>query len=119
MRQAGVIAAAGIVAIETMVERLAEDHERARKLARGLETIQGIVLDPGTPYTNMVYVNLSRDGQHLDADLIAQELAKRGVLVGIVGKSRFRLVTHYWIDDQAVDQTVETFGLVLKQGYIR
>lgn len=119
MRQAGVIAAAGIVALETMVERLAEDHERARKLARGLETIQGIVLDPGTPYTNMVYVNLSRDGQHLDADLIAQELAKRGVLVGIVGKSRFRLVTHYWIDDQAVDQTVETFGLVLKQGYIR
>ena len=55
MRQAGILAAAGIVALETMVERLADDHRRARMLAEGLKEIPGIVLDPGTPYTNMVF----------------------------------------------------------------
>ena len=55
MRQAGILAAAGIVALETMVERLADDHRRARMLAEGLKEIPGIALDPGTPYTNMVF----------------------------------------------------------------
>lgn len=115
MRQAGVIAAAGIVALESMVERLGEDHQRARQLADGLEKIPGISPDPGGPYSNMVYVSLSINGQPVDADLVARELEKRGVLVGKVGKSRFRLVTHYWIDDQAIERTLEAFARVLKQ----
>lgn len=115
MRQAGVIAAAGVVALESMVERLGEDHQRARQLADGLEKIPGISPDPGGPYSNMVYVSLSINGQPVDADLVARELEKRGVLVGKVGKSRFRLVTHYWIDDQAIERTLEAFARVLKQ----
>ena len=115
MRQAGVIAAAGIVALESMVERLGEDHQHARQLADGLEKIPGISPDPGGPYSNMVYVSLSINGQPVDADLVARELEKRGVLVGKVGKSRFRLVTHFWIDDQAIERTLEAFALVLKQ----
>lgn len=115
MRQAGVIAAAGVVALESMVERLGEDHQRARQLADGLEKIPGISPDPGGPYSNMIYVSLSINGQPVDADLVARELEKRGVLVGKVGKSRFRLVTHYWIDDQAIERTLEAFARVLKQ----
>jgi threonine aldolase len=112
MRQAGVLAAAGIVALETIVDRLAEDHARARALARGLSAIPGLSLDPGGPHTNMVYVNLSTD-LPLTARQVAARLAALGVLVGVAGERRFRLVTHYWIDDRAVEQTIQAFGQAL------
>ena len=60
MRQAGILAAAGIVALEKMVERLVEDHARAKKLADGLRLVPGLQLDPGTPATNMVFLSLTR-----------------------------------------------------------
>ncbi|MEJ5223751.1 MAG: low-specificity L-threonine aldolase, partial [Anaerolineales bacterium] len=93
MRQAGVLAAAGIVALQTMVDRLAEDHARARALADGLRQIPGLVLDPGTPATNMVFLNLAADVP-LDAAQTAERLAALGVLVGVTGARRFRLVLH-------------------------
>jgi threonine aldolase len=108
MRQAGILAAAGIVALETMIDRLAEDHKRASDLARGLSNISWLVLDAGTPQTNMIFMTLA-DSFHLDAKQVAEEMAKHGVKVGVVGKRRFRLVTHYWIDDSAVDKTVLAF----------
>jgi threonine aldolase len=113
MRQAGVLAAAGIVALETMIERLPEDHRRAQALAHGLGAIPGILLDPGTPHTNMVYISLAEDAP-LDASQVAGRLKTHGVLVGTVGARRFRLVTHYWIDDQAVQQAVAAFGKALQ-----
>jgi len=114
MRQAGILAAAGIVAIETMTERLVEDHARARLLAQGLAGIPGIVLDPGSPYTNMIFVNVT--GQpSLDSPGFAARLAEQGVKVGVVGKRRFRLVLHYWINDTAVTQTVRAFESVLNR----
>ena len=61
MRQAGVLAAAGLVALDTMVSRLGEDHARARNLALGLRSIPGVILDPGTPATNMVFFDLGAD----------------------------------------------------------
>ena len=73
MRQAGVLAAAGIVALQTMVDRLAEDHARARRLADGLRTIPGLELDPATPASNMVFVNL-RDQVALSAPDVAAKL---------------------------------------------
>ena len=112
MRQAGVLAAAGIVALETMVERLAEDHARARRLAQGLSSIPGLILDAGTPHTNMVYLSLD-ETIPLSAEQVVERLAERGVKVGAVGPRQFRLVTHYWIDDEAVDDAVEAFGQVL------
>lgn len=112
MRQAGVLAAAGIVALETMVERLAEDHARARRLAQGLSSIPGLILDAGTPHTNMVYLSLD-ETIPLSAEQVVERLAERGVKVGAVGPRQFRLVTHYWIDDEAVDDAIEAFGQVL------
>jgi threonine aldolase len=113
MRQAGVLAAAGIVAIETMVDRLAEDHARARRLAECLSENPGIVLDPGTPQTNMVFIGLSEDVP-LTAEQVEARLNERGVKVGVVAARRFRLVTHYWIDDFAVEQAAAAFNQALR-----
>ena len=114
MRQAGILAAAGIVALETMVDRLAEDHARARNLARGLANVKGLALDPGTPYTNMIFCSL-REDVPIDAYQTAAELKKMGVLVGVVGSKRFRIVVHYWINDQAIPQTVEAFKSIVEK----
>jgi threonine aldolase len=112
MRQAGILAAAGIVALETMVDRLAEDHTRAKELAKELAHIPGIVLDSGTPYTNMVFLSLSPDYPH-SAQWVAAKLKEKGVLVGVVGEKRFRLVTHYWITDEDVKDAAMAFKDVL------
>lgn len=109
MRQAGILAAAGIVALETMVERLAEDHRRARRLAEGLADIPGLKLDPGTPYTNMVFCGLD-ESVPVSAPQVAAALKSRQVLVGSISDRGFRLVTHYWIDDEAVELTVKAFA---------
>jgi threonine aldolase len=113
MRQAGILAAAGIVALETMVDRLTEDHARARRLAKGLASIPGLNLDPGTPFTNMIFAGLA-EHVHLDTREIIRRLAEHGVQVGVAGKRRFRLVLHYWIDDVGVEQTLLAFQEVLK-----
>jgi threonine aldolase len=112
MRQAGVLAAAGIVALESMVERLAEDHARAKRLAEGLAKIPGLVLEPGTPFTNMIFAGLHTDVT-LTARQVAEKMAVQGIKVGLAGQKRFRLVTHYWIDDEAVEKTVDQFRSVL------
>lgn len=115
MRQAGVLAAAGIVALESMVDRLAEDHARARRLAERLAEIPGILLDAGTPQTNMIFIGLA-DEVPLSADQVAQRLAELGVKAGVVAERRFRLVVHYWIDDTAVEQASAAFKQVLGSG---
>jgi threonine aldolase len=111
-RQAGILAAAGIIALEKMVDRLGEDHIRARRLADGLEKIPGIILDAGTGATNMVFLSVS-DQVNLPIDQIVNGLDKHGVRVGKVGERRFRLVTHYWIDDECVDQAIRAFETTL------
>jgi threonine aldolase len=110
MRQAGIIAAAGIVALESMVDRLVEDHVRARKLAAGLRTIPGLLVDE--PPTNMVFFNLAEpDG--LSVAEIEAGMKQRGVLVQGSGKHRFRFVTHYSIDDAGVEKAVAALREVL------
>jgi len=110
MRQAGIMAAAGIVALEKMVDRLEDDHCRARHLAEGLSKIPGLCLE--VPPTNMVFAALD-DAVAQNASDIAQRLLGYGVKVGMVGQRRFRMVTHYWVDDAGIAQTVESFGKVL------
>ncbi len=112
MRQAGVLAAAGIVALDSMVERLREDHDRAIRLAAGIASIPGMEIDPGNPRTNMVFCSI-RPGVPLDAEEVAARLEPQGVLVGVVGPRRFRLVTHYWIDDAGVERAVNAFAQIL------
>jgi threonine aldolase len=108
MRQAGVLAAAGIVALETMPQRLADDHRRARQLADGLAAIPGIHLDPGSPHTNMIFLNLE-DGLMPDAPTLAKQLKAQNILIVPNGSHRLRLVTHTWIDDAAVERVIGAF----------
>jgi threonine aldolase len=101
MRQVGILAAAGIVALEEMVDRLGEDHERARKLAEALSSIPGVRLDKGSPNTNMVYIELDPE-LGIPAKTCAERLKVHGVLAGITGPRHFRLVCHYWIRDDDI-----------------
>jgi threonine aldolase len=112
MRQAGVLAAAGIIAIEQMSGRLGEDHAHARQLAAGLKDVPALVLRPGTPATNMLFINLADDYPQSAAD-VAARMKKCGVKIGLAGPRLIRLVTHYWIDDGAVEKTVQAFKMVL------
>ena len=113
MRQAGIIAAAGIIALNSMVDRLADDHIRARHMAEGLSKIPGIILNPGTPATNMLYFDLA-DTVRLSTTQIEKKLEEHGVLAHSSGPRRFRLVTHLWINDSDVDATIAAFKEVLE-----
>jgi threonine aldolase len=112
MRQVGVLAAAGIISLEKMTNRLGDDHLRAKKLADGLRQNPGVVLDPGSPYTNMIYLNLA-DHIKENAQTITEKMKEFGVLLDADGGRRFRLVTHYWIDDAAVEKAIHAFDRVL------
>ncbi len=112
MRQAGVIAAAGIVALESMVERLSEDHRRARLLAEGLKAIPGIELTKGSPNTNMVFFRLTTDASLTQADLIAS-LKERGFLTMAPGKGEIRLVTHHDINEEDIDAFLKAMREIL------
>jgi threonine aldolase len=112
MRQVGVLAAAGLISLETMTARLGQDHARARILFEGLKQVWGLRLD-ASPTSNMVYFDLL-DEVKLSVNQIVEEMKKRGVLVDWAGPRRFRLVTHYWVDDAGVEKTLEAFANVLK-----
>jgi len=112
MRQAGILAAAGLVALEQNIDRLADDHRRARAIADGLAQIPGITFEMGLPTTNMVFPSLTEDVK-LSTQEIAGKLAELGVKVSVNTNRRFRLVTHYWIDDAGVEQTIAAFRKVL------
>ena len=107
MRQAGVLAAAGIVALDTMVDRLAEDHANARKLAEGLAEIPGICIDPDSLPTNLVFFDVESENR---AEL-SEELSSRGVLGGGPQK-RWRYATHYGVTESDIDYVLEQVGEV-------
>ena len=104
MRQAGVLAAACLVALETMVERLAEDHAHARLLAEGLANIRGICLDPARVQTNIVIFEVD-PATGWDNIRLQQALAARGVLLSLSG-TRLRAVTHYHITRADITRTL-------------
>jgi threonine aldolase len=104
MRQAGIIAAAGIVALETMVERLADDHLRARQLAEGLAVIPGLAVDLETVETNMVYVDHSGTGRSTVE--IAALLERHGVIVSHRPPRHIRLVTNRHHDAAMIDEAI-------------
>ncbi len=103
MRQAGVIAAAGIVALEEMTARLDEDHARARRLAAGLAEIPGIEVGP--VHTNIVYFGLA-DDVPLTAPQVEEALKEQGVLLLARDARSFRAVTHLWIGDEDVERAI-------------
>ncbi len=113
MRQAGVLASAGIIALEEMVPRLGEDHARARTLAEGLAGVSGLILDEGTPQTNMIFMSLAEHIEYPAEKIIADLHKAHGVRIGMTGTRSFRLVLHYWIDDEDVKKTVAAFDELL------
>ena len=111
MRQAGVLAAAGLIALTTMADRLEEDHRVARHIAQGLRSVPGIVLDPDEVQTNMVYMKVTRSG--LDAPGLSRLLRERGVLANASGPSRMRLVTHHQVSMTDADRALAAFRGIL------
>ena len=101
MRQAGIIAAAGIVALETMVDRLAEDHSNARRLAQGLACINGIKLAQDDIPTNIVMFELSPE---LSVAEFVESLERVGIKLGLHDGRTFRAVTHCMVSSSDIDE---------------
>jgi threonine aldolase len=103
MRQVGVIAAAGRIALRDNIARLALDHARARRLAEALAEIPGLRIDPADVETNIVIAGVEPPeavGRWLD------DLRSGGVLAGTMGRGRIRFVTHLDVDDEAIDRAI-------------
>lgn len=107
MRQAGVLAAAALHALDHHVERLAEDHANARRLADGLGAIEGVRIDPSLVETNIVVFGVS------DAYAVCGRLWERGVQVAPLGPERLRAVTHLDVDDAGIERALTAFRQVL------
>jgi len=104
MRQAGILAAAGIVALTEMVERLAEDHDNARRLAKGLAGVEGLAVDPESVKTNIVYIDIIRN--NVSSSDLADRLSREGVLLLPTGPRQMRAVSNYHITADDVKYAV-------------
>ena len=101
MRQSGIVAAAGLYALDHHVERLADDHTRARRLAEGLAGLPGVGLDPATVETNIVIFSVP------DAPAFCAALEREGVGMLPVGPDRVRAVTHLDVDDDGIERALQ------------
>ena len=112
MRQAGILAAAGIIAIENMVERLEEDHKNARILGEGLADIGGINVDLETIQTNMVNIDLNKSG--MDTYKFLPKLAEHNILGSPRPPNKVRLVTHYGISEEDIYATIKAIKEIVR-----
>jgi len=118
MRQAGIIAAAGIVALETMVDRLAEDHANARALAEGLAKLPGLTIDLASVQTNIVIFQVKRGNQAASAAATAELVAgcgARKVKIHAIGPDSIRCVTHKDIDAEDIGRTLDAFAEITRK----
>jgi threonine aldolase len=104
MRQAGVLAAAGLVALDTMRERLAEDHATAKSLAQGLQSFDCLKVNAGDSKTNIVFFDTASDA--ISREDLVKMLKAAGVLVGIDPRMGIRAVTHYGITDSDIEEAL-------------
>ena len=112
MRQAGIIAAAGIVALKEMTGRLAEDHANALRLAKGIAGIPGLVTEPDRVQTNILYINLV-DQRFSDDEFMAR-LKEKGVMLSHTAPTRFRMLTHYGIGTAEIDAALAALRAVMQ-----
>ena len=112
MRQAGVLAAAGIVALNEMVDRLAEDHANAKKLAAGLSEIPDLSIDPTRIHTNIIYFGVERE--NLASAEFTQQVDAAGVRMLPMGPQKVRAVTHYHITSEDIDQALSVISKIMK-----
>jgi threonine aldolase len=111
MRQVGILAAAGLYALEHNLPRLDRDHERARRLASGAAAIDGLVAE--APDSNIVMIRLHGEG--LDPADLCADLARSGVLILPAGPDRLRAVTHLDVDDAGIERAVDTLGAAMER----
>ena len=114
MRQAGILAAAGVVALDKMIDRLAEDHANARRLAEGLADTNGFAIDLDRVQTNLVYFDLDPTTRTTPQAVIDHLLKHKVDVGGYMGKGHFRAVTHVWINRTDVDQALLAFRTAVK-----
>jgi len=115
MRQVGILAAAGIVALETMIDRLAEDQRNARQLAEGIAGTPGLAIDLKRVRTNIVIFSLADEVEMTPEEFVAA-LARRGVKLSSIGGRRFRAVTHYGITAQDIEDSLAVLQQVMNHG---
>jgi threonine aldolase len=118
MRQAGIIAAAGIVALETMVDRLAEDHANARALAEGLAKLPSLEIDLASVQTNIVIFQVERRSQAASASGTTELVAgcgARKVKIHAIGPNAIRCVTHKDIDAEDIGRTLDAFAEITRK----
>jgi threonine aldolase len=111
MRQAGVLAAAGIVSLTKMVDRLADDHANARRLMQGIGDIPGLVAGP--VHTNIVFFGFAPEAGISEQEFVAA-LSERNVRLLCMGPRRFRAVTHCWIDAQDIEIAIEAMRAAMQ-----
>ena len=111
MRQAGIIAAAGIVSLEKMVIQLKNDHENAQQLAHGISNIEELSLNKKYVKTNIIYFELN--SSKITGSQLVTEMDNKGVKFFETSQNRFRLVTHYGITPDCVKKTLQSFREVL------
>lgn len=114
MRQAGIIAAAGLLALETMVDRLADDHDNAALLAERLAAMPGYQVDADAVQTNIVMIGLTNGQSAADYDAVQADLTAHGVQVSRISAQRFRAVTHYGIERADIEAALTVFGEVIE-----
>jgi threonine aldolase len=110
MRQAGLIAAGALYALENHRERLGEDHENARALARGLAQLPGLEIDPSTVETNIVIFRSTL----LPAEQLAQAWAREGTAVLATGPDTLRAVTHLMVDRGGIETSLESMARIVR-----
>jgi len=111
MRQAGIIAAAGIYALDHHLERLREDHQNAKRLAMGLKKIKGVSISPDHVETNIVIFDITQTG--ITAQKLAEAMKAQGVLIHPIGKTQVRLVTHLDVSQEDMEVALKAFEKVL------
>ncbi len=112
MRQAGIVAAAGIYALDRHFERLAEDHQNARRLAVGLKELKGVAIEPKFVETNIVIFDVANSG--MTAAQVTEAMRKEGILIHPIGKTQIRLVTHLDITHEDIETALKAFRKLLK-----
>lgn len=117
MRQVGILAAAGIVALEQMVNCLAEDHANARRLAVGLGRIPGVEIDLDKVQTNLVFFGLDESIHVEPADLLRRLEQAHAIKIGGRGGRHFRAVTHHWITSERVDIALEAIRSIIQPSH--
>ncbi|RMG94734.1 MAG: low-specificity L-threonine aldolase [Chloroflexi bacterium] len=114
MRQAGVLAAAGIIALNSMIERLSDDHTNARILAEGLARIPGIIIQPERVKTNIIFFELAAEVPMTADEVVNTLRQKANIWLSATNSRQFRAVTHYWVGQPEVNLLLETLAEILR-----